>query len=229
MKKKTIITLKIIITLLLVSPIVILAYELFYPESKNISKRELKRIYKKYSITSKKDSSFNKKVGRIFVISKVEAPLIPVFAYSLEHSLISAFQSNGVDASVVMVKSPESDSVTDYSKEAETFAPDATMRINIKPIYRKRADGYQAIVGTDFDASLIDTVTEKRVWHATGKVDYMRMPGPHYRAGEGVKKEFAFHTTEAIVSVFAAEVNGQKPARIFISIGSRERYGQRVD
>ena len=155
-------------------------------------------------------------------------PLIPVFAYSLEHSLISAFQSNGVDASVVMVESPESDSVTDYSKEAETFAPDATMRINIKPIYRTRADGYQAIVGTDFDVSLIDTATEKRVWHATGKVDYIRM-GPHYRAGEGVKKEFAFHTTEAIVSVFAAEVNGQKPARIFTSTEGRERYGQRVD
>lgn len=220
---------KIIITLLLISPIVIFGFEVFYPKSKKISKRELKQIYKKYSITSKKDSSFNKKVGRFFVISKVEAPLIPVFAHSLEHSLISAFQLNGVDASVVMVKSPESDSVTDYSKEAETFAPDATMRINIKPIYRTRADGYQAIVGTDFDVSLIDTATEKRVWHATGKVDYIRMFGPHYRAGEGNRKEFAFSTTEAIVSVFAAEVNGQEPARIFTGTEEREKHGQRID
>ena len=220
---------KIIITLLLISPIVIFGFEVFYPKSKKISKRELKQIYKKYSITSKKDSSFNKKVGRIFVISKVEEPLIPVFAHSLEHSLISAFQSNGVDASVVMVKSPESDSVTDYSREAETFAPDATMRINIKPIYRARADGYQAIVGTDFDVSLIDTATEKRVWHATGKVDYIRMFGPNYRAGEGIRKQFAFSTTEAIVSVFAAEVNGLEPARVLIEIGDREKHGQRID
>ncbi|MHC4537086.1 MAG: hypothetical protein ACYS6K_24315 [Planctomycetota bacterium] len=35
------------------------------------------------------------------------------------------------------------------------------MRINIKPIHRTRADGYQAIVGTDFDVSLINTATEK--------------------------------------------------------------------
>jgi len=220
---------KIIITLLLISPILFFAFEVFYPKPKKISKRELKRIYKEYSITSKKDSSFNKKVGRIFVISKVEAPLIPVFAHSFEHSLISAFQSNGVDASVVMVKSPESDSVTDYSKEAETFAPDATMRINIKPIYRTRADGYQAIVGTDFDVSLIDSATEKRVWHATGKVDYIRRFRPNYRAGEGIRKEFAFNTTKAIVSVFAAEVNGQEPARILTVIEDRERHGQRVD
>ncbi len=205
---------KIIITLLLISPIVYFAFEVFYPKPKQISKRELKRIYKEYSITSKKDSSFNKKIGRIFVISKVEAPLRPVFAHSFEHSLISAFQSNGVDASVVMAKSPESDSVTDYSKEAETFAPDATMRINIKPIYRTRADGYQAIVGTDFDVSLIDTATEKRVWHATGKVDYIRMFGPNYRAGEGIRKEFAWTTTAALVRAFIAEVNGQKPAPI---------------
>lgn len=128
-----------------------------------------------------------------------------------------------------MVESPKSDSVTDYSKEAEAFAPDATMRINIKPIYRTRADGYQAIVGTDFDVSLTDTATEKRVWNATGKVDYIRMFGPPYRAIEGIRKEFAFSTTEAIVSVFAAEVNNQEPARIFTVIEDRQRLGQRVD
>jgi hypothetical protein len=229
MKKTIAIILKITITLLLVSPIAIFAFEAFCPKSKKISKRELKKIYKEYSITSKKDSSFNKMVGRVFVISKVEAPLIPVFAHSFEHSLISAFRSNGMDASVVVVESPESDSMTDYSKEAETFAPDATMRINIKPIYRTRDDGYQAIVGTDFDVSLIDTATEKRVWHASGKVDYIRMFGPHYRAGEGIKKEFAFSTTKAIVSVFAAEVNGQEPARVLTVIEDREKHGQRVD
>lgn len=181
-----------------------------------------------YSITTEKDSSFDKKVERIFVITKVEERLNPVFAHSFEHSMISAFQSNGVDA-IVTVTSPESDSLTDYSKEAETFAPDATMRINIKPIYRTRADGYQAIVGTDFDVSLIDTATEKRVWHATGKVDYIKMFGSHYRAGEGIRKEFAWSTTAAIVRAFIAEVNGQKPAPIYTVTEERQCHGQRVD
>jgi len=181
-----------------------------------------------YSITTEKDSSFDKKVERIFVIAKVEERLKPVFAHSFEHSMISAFQSNGVDA-IVTVTSPESDSLTDYGKEAETFAPDATMRININPIYRTRDDGYQAIVGTDFEASLIDMATEKRVWHATGKVDYIRMFGPDYTAHEGIRKEFAWHTTAAIVRAFIAEVNGQKPAPIYTVTEDRQRHGQRVD
>jgi len=210
MKKKIIITLLIILV-----PVVILALvTLTRPEG--------------YSITTEKDSSFDKKVGRIFVIAKVEERLKPVFAHSFEHSMISAFQSNGVDA-IVTVTSPESDSLSDYGKEAETFAPDATMRININPIYRTRDDGYQAIVGTDFEASLIDMATEKRVWHATGKVDYIKMFGPHYRAIEGIRKEFAWHTTAAIVRAFIAEVNGQKPAPIYTVTEDRQRHGQRVD
>ena len=166
---------------------------------------------------------------RIFVIYNVVEPLMPVFAHSFEHSLISALASNGTEAMAVTATSPESDRVTDHSKEAETFAPDATMRINIKPIYRRRTDGYQAIVGTDFEVSLIDAATEKKVWHATGKVDYIIMFGPHYRASGGTRKEFAFSTTEAIVSVFASEVNGQEPARIHTVIEARQEYGQRVD
>lgn len=181
-----------------------------------------------YSITTEKDSSFDKKVERIFVIAEVEERLKPVFAHSFEHSMISAFQSNGVDA-IVTVTSPESDSLKDYGKEAETFAPDATMRININPLYRTRDDGYQAIVGTDFEASLIDTATEKRVWHATGKVDYIKMFRPHYRASEGIRKEFAWHTTAAIVRAFLAEVNGQKPTPIYTVTEDRQRHGQRVD
>ena len=195
MKKKIIITLLII----LVPVAIITLVTLTRPEG--------------YSITTEKDSSFDKKVERIFVIAKVEERLKPVFAHSFEHSMISAFQSNGVDA-IVTVTSPESDSLTDYGKEAETFAPDATMRININPIYRTRDDGYQAIVGTDFEASLIDMATEKRVWHATGKVDYIEMFVPHYRAIEGIRKEFAWHTTAAIVNAFVAEVNGQEPEAI---------------
>ena len=179
-------------------------------------------------ITTEKDSSFDKKVKRIFVIAKVEERLKSVFAHSFEHSMISAFQSNGVDA-IVTVTSPESDSLKDYGKEAETFAPDATMRININPLYRTRDDGYQAIVGTDFEVSLIDTATEKRVWHATGKVDYITMFGPDYMAYDGIRKEFAWHTTAAIVRAFIAEVNGQKSVPIYTVTSERRFHGQRVD
>ncbi len=210
MKKKIIITLLII----LVPVAIITLVTLLKPEG--------------YSITTEKDSSFDKKVERIFVIAKVEERLKPVFAHSFEHSMISALQSNGVDA-IVTVTSPESDSLTDYGKEAETFAPDATMRININPLYRTHDDGYQAIVGTDFEASLIDMATEKRVWHATGKVDYMIMVRRNYRAGEGIRKEFAWYTTAAIVRAFIAEVNGQKPAPIYTNTRERQRHGQRVD
>ena len=71
--------------------------------------------------------------------------------------------------------------------------------------------------------SLIDTATEKRVWQATGKVDYIRRFRPNYTAREGHRKEFAFNTTNAIVSVFAAEVNDQEPARIFITKDYRKK------
>jgi hypothetical protein len=210
MKKKTIITLIIILV-----PVAILALAvLLRPEG--------------YSITTEKDSSFDKKVERLVVITRVEERLEPVFAHSFEHSMISALQSNGVDA-IVTLTSPESDSLSDYGKEAETFAPDATMRININPLYRTRDDGYEAIVGTDFEASLIDMATEKRVWHATGKVDYIKMFRPQYRASEGIRKEFAWHTTAAIVRAFIAEVNGQKPAPIYTVTEDRQRHGQRVD
>ena len=212
MKKKIIITLLIILV-----PVAILTLFMLPGQGQE-----------GYSITTEKDSSFDKKVERIFVIAKVEERLKPVFAHSFEHSMISAFQSNGVDA-IFTLASPESDSLKDYGKEAETFAPDATMRININPLYRTRDDGYQAIVGTDFEASLIDTATEKRVWHATGKVDYIKMFGPDYIAGEGIRKEFAWTTTAAIVRAFIAEVNGQKPAPIYTVTEERQFHGQRVD
>ncbi len=213
MKKKIIITLLIILV-----PVAILTLLMLLDSEGS----------ERYSITTEKDSSFDKKVERIFVIAKVEERLKPVFAHSFEHSMISAFQSNGVDA-IFTLASPESDSLKDYGKEAETFAPDATMRININPIYRTRDDGYQAIVGTDFEASLIDTATEKRVWHATGKVDYIKMFGPDYMAYDGIRKEFAWHTTAAIVRAFIAEVNGQKPAPMYTVTEDRQSHGQRVD
>ena len=184
-----------------------------------ISKNELNKIYKKHSITQEKDSSFNKKAKRILVTYDVHKRLVDVFAHSFEHSLISAFKSNGTEAVIVKPESPKADG----------FAPDATMHIDIQPLYRERKDGYQAIVGTIFEVSLTEPATGKKVWEETGRVDYIRMFGANYTAHEGIRKEFAWHTTEAIVSVFAAEINAQEPARIYTVTESREKHGQRTD
>jgi hypothetical protein len=130
-----------------------------------------------YSVTSEKDSSYSKKVERIHVIAEIEEHLRPIFAYSFEHSLISAFQSNGVQV-LTAIGSSESDSSIDNGEKTGIFAPDATLRISIYPLYRTRDDGYQAIVGINFEAILVDNTTNKNVWHATGKVDYIVKFGP---------------------------------------------------
>ena len=168
------------------------------------------------------------KVQRLFINATVEERLKPVFAHSFEHSVKSAFQSNGMDV-IVVVTPQESGNLADYDKEVETFVPDAIMRININPLYRTRDDGYQAIVGTDFEASVIDMVTRNRVWHANGKVDYIVFFGSNYKAIPGIRKEFAWNTTAAIVRTFIAEVNNQKPGLIYTSTEERRRHEQRVD
>lgn len=183
------------------------------------------------TITSEKDSAYNKKVERVEVIVKVEEVLLPIFAHSFEHSLISAFELNGVEA-LVTINSPEPDSLTDPEKEPGTFALAATLHINIKPLYRERDDGTKVIVGTDYETRLIDAATKKSVWHATGKVDYilkMYSNKSNYNAGEGVRKEFAWHTTKAIVNAFITEVNNQEPKKIFTVTEERQRNGQRID
>ena len=184
-----------------------------------ISKKELKKIYKEFSITTKKVGSFNKKAERILVTYDVHERLVDVFAHSLEHSLVSALKSNGTEAVIVKPESPK----------AEGFTPDATMHIDIEPLYRERKDGYQAIVGTNFEVSLVDTATGKEVWRESGKVDYIRMFGKNYTAHEGIRKEFAWHTTAAVACGFASEINGQEPARVYTDTESRQKHGQRVD
>ena len=184
-----------------------------------ISKKELKKIYKEFSITTEKYGSFNKKAKRILVTYDVHERLVDVFAHSLEHSLVSALKSNGTEAVIVKPESPKADG----------FAPDATMHIDIEPLYRERKDGYQAIVGTDFEVSLTETATGTKVWEETGKVDYIRMFGTNYTAHEGIRKEFAWHTTAAVACAFASEINGQEPARIYTDTESRQGHGQRVD
>ncbi|MCK5103502.1 MAG: hypothetical protein KAQ79_02560 [Cyclobacteriaceae bacterium] len=180
------------------------------------------------NITTEMDSSYNKKVEQVEVIITVEEPLIHVFAHSFEHSLASALESNGIDAKVSF-NSIEPDSLSYNGKEARAFIPAATLHINIKPLYRARDDGYEAIVGTDYRVRLIDIETEKRVWRAAGKVDYIAMSSSNYTAGEGVRKEFAWNTTAAIVNAFVAEVNDQEPVRIYTVTEARQSHGQRVD
>ena len=148
--------------------------------------------------------------------------------HSFKHSLISAFESNGVKT-IVKFTAEESENLAHYGSEAETFAPDATMRINLDPLYRTRKDGYQAIVGTVFEVSLINMATGEMVWHATGKVDYIQMFDRGYTAHEGIRKEFAWHTTAAIVRAFVADATGQKSAPIYTVTEDRQLYGQRTD
>ena len=57
----------------------------------------------------------------------------------------------------------------------------------------------------------------------------IRMFGRRYRASHGIRREFAFHTTKAIVSAFIAEVNGQEPTKIRTVIEDRQHHGERVD
>ena len=180
------------------------------------------------NITTEMDSSYNKKVEQVEVIITVKEPLIHVFAHSFEHSLASALESNGVEA-IVSVNSPEPDSLSDDGKEARVLIPAATLHINIKPLYRARDDGYEAIVGTDYRVRLIDIETEKRVWRAAGEVDNIAMSSSNYTAGEGVRKEFAWNITAAIVNAFVAEVIDQEPTRIYTVTEERLSHGQRVD
>ena len=158
-----------------------------------------------YSITTEKDPAFDQQVERVFIVAAVEEPLVDVFAHSFEHSLVSALQENGVEAVFKFAK---------HEKEADTSAADATMRIDIKPLYLMQEDGYQAIIGTEFEVTVIHTATGKQVWYATGKVDYLKSKytkRPGFTAGGGIRKEFAWHTTAAIAWTFISEVNGQEP------------------
>jgi phosphopantetheine adenylyltransferase len=206
MKKKIIITLIIIL-----APVVFFILPMMMPKPGG------------YPITTEKDPAFAQKIERIFIVASVEEHLIDVFAHSFEHSMVSALQENGVEAVFKFA---------DHEQEAEPSSVDATMRIDIKPLYLAQEDGYQAIVGTEYEVTVIHTATGKQVWHATGKVDYLRSKytkKPGYSPGGGIRKEFAWHATAAIAWTFISEVNGQKPTSMYTATGGREYHGQRID
>ena len=103
------------------------------------------------------------------------------------------------------------------------------MQIFMDPLYRSRKDGYQAIVGTDFEANVLNMKTKKTAWTANGKVDYIEQFGQNYTAHEGIRKEFAWHTTAAIVRTFMADVNGKQSAPIYTVTEERQLYRQSTD
>ena len=181
-----------------------------------------------YTITTRNVSAFDGNVEKVFVATQFHGRMISVFMHSFKHSLKSAFESNGVDA-IVKVAPKESDTLVEFANDLEAFSPDATMLIIIDPLYRKRKDGYEAVVGTIFEVSLLNSATGKEAWHANGKVDYIGMFGANYTAHEGIRKEFAWHTTAAIIRAFMADVNGQKSVPIYTVTEDRQFYGQRTD
>lgn len=148
--------------------------------------------------------------------------------HSLKHSLESAFESNAVKT-IVKLMPGDSDDFAKFADALETFSPDALMNIDLDPLYRKRQDGYQAVVGTDFKVSVINRAREEMAWRATGKLDYIKMFGPRYTAHEGIRKEFAWHTTAAIVRTFMLDINGQESAPIYTVTEERKLYRQRTD
>lgn len=181
-----------------------------------------------YTITTRNVSAFDGDVEKLFVVTQFHERMISIFMHSFKHSLKSAFESNGIDA-IVKVSPKESDALAEFANELEAFSPDATLLIIIDPLYRKREDGYQAVVGTVFEASLLNSAIGKEAWHANGKVDYIKMFGRDYTAHEGIRKEFAWHTTAAIVRAFMADVNGQRSVPIYAVTEDRQFHGQRTD
>ena len=181
-----------------------------------------------YTITTRKISAFDGDIKKLFVVTQFHERMVSIFMHSLKHSLKSAFESNGINA-IVKVSPKKSDAFVEFSKELEAFSPDATLLIIIDPLYRKRADGHQAVVGTVFEASLQNSASGKEAWHANGKVDYIKMFGRDYTAHEGIRKEFAWHTTAAIVRAFMLDVNTRKSAPIYTVTEDRQFHGQRTD
>ena len=183
-----------------------------------------------FSVTSEIVNAPEEEIHRIYVTAEVDETLMPVFWHSLEHSLVSAFESNGVHAIVELVPEADRSAPTDYDLEASTF--DASMHVRIDPLYRTHRDGYEAIVGTVFEVILTDTVTGVRAWRLSGEVNYIadRFFRRHgYRAHEGIRKEFAWHTTAAIVRTFMVDVEGRQSEPIYTVTEERQRHGQRTD
>jgi len=184
-----------------------------------------------YSVDTQLLSKPDEKVARIFIVTRIDEPLVPVFMRSFRHSLVSAFASNAVEVSFRYLRRDS----TDYAKfdsDIESFSADTLMYIDLDALYRKRKDGHQAVVGTQFDVKLVDRTSEAVMWQARGQVDYIAeafSSRSNYAAHEGIRKEFAWHTTAAIVRTFTLDVNGHRSAPIYTVTEDREVNRQRTD
>ena len=231
MRKKIVITLRIVITLLMFVPVVIFAFNVLSRPRPVPEVRDVQKICSAYDITSRKEAPFDKKVERLFVITKADKSLMPSFGHHFEYSMIHAFQLNGIEASVVTTEVP-SETEEDYQKQIGQFAPDAVMQINVKSIHDTRPNDVEVMVGASFDANLTDPATGKKVWSITGlervSMNWIEKFRPDY-TGDFIPKSRAFQFTEAISTVFVAEINGQEPARIYTSTADRLNEGQPVD
>ncbi|MGD9388150.1 MAG: hypothetical protein PVI87_07970 [Gammaproteobacteria bacterium] len=154
----------------------------------------------------------------------------PVFQHSLQHSLASAFESNGLGAQIMSGLGP---GMANRPGGDVGVADDPViMNIDVKPLYRKHRDGYEALVGTVFEATLVDVASGEEAWRLSGTVDYIAdqfFKQHGFRAHEGIIKEFAWHTTAAIVRTFMVDVAGRESAPIYTVTEARERHGQRID
>jgi len=140
-----------------------------------------------YSVSSEVVRAPEQAIERMLVVAEVHETLVPVFAHSFQHSLVSALEANGIEALI----GPS-------SLSGDPMRADAVLRITVKPLYRTHRDGYEALVGTAFEATLADTATGDDAWRLSGTVDYIgdQFFKEHgFRVHEGILKEFAWHTT----------------------------------
>lgn len=184
-----------------------------------------------YEVTSQVIDTPPEGPDRVFVIAEVDEALMHVVYHSFEHSLVSALESNGIAAKVALI-SEESDEAAALAAERQSFSPDATMHIRMEPLYRTHRDGFEAIVGTVFSASLKHAESGQEWWQLSGKVDYVTarfFDSPGYATSYGMKQEFAWHTTAAIVRTFMVDVMGRESEPIYTVTEERQQKGQRAD
>ena len=182
-------------------------------------------------ITSQVLGTPQEEIRRVFVIADADAALMDVVYHSFEHSLVSALESNGIAATVAL--SPEeSEETPDLRPALVSFGPDAIMYVSLEPLYRSHHEGFEAIVGTVFNASLSDGNTGQTLWQLFGKVDYVPdrcFDAPGYATSHGMKREFAFGTTAAIVRTYMLDMHGRESEPIYTWVEQRESKGLRAD
>ena len=105
------------------------------------------------------------------------------------------------------------------------------MHLSVAPTHRTHREGYEALVGTVFEAALVDPSTGEDWWTFSGTVDYIAdqyFERHGYKAHEGILREFAWHTTVAIARIFMVDVEGRQSAPVYTDTEARQRHGQRT-